>query len=99
MDAALPGWTLWPAWLLAAGVLARAFPSLRRLAATLDDDGRRVLVVFSDGGVEPGVEPARRGRLAEGSKVSPGSAPHGARFLETPRRDGRGGENQAGCLR
>jgi uncharacterized membrane protein len=45
MDAALPGWTLWPAWLLAAGVLARAFPSLRRLAATLDDEGRRVLVL------------------------------------------------------
>ncbi|MDH7454009.1 energy-coupling factor ABC transporter permease [Luteimonas composti] len=45
MDATLPGWTLWPAWLVATLVLARALPSLRHHAASLDEEGRRVLVL------------------------------------------------------
>ncbi len=45
MDATLSGWVLWPGWLAAALVLVRTFPALRRHAESIDDEGRRVLVL------------------------------------------------------
>ncbi len=44
MDA-LSGWAQWPAWLVAALVLARAAPALRRHVAMADAEAHRVLVV------------------------------------------------------
>ncbi|MGY1410489.1 MULTISPECIES: energy-coupling factor ABC transporter permease [unclassified Luteimonas] len=44
MDATLSGWALWPAWLVAALVLARTTPGLRRHLADADEKARRILI-------------------------------------------------------
>lgn len=45
MDASLSGWAQWPAWVLAALVLGRSAPRLRRHLAGVDDQARRILIL------------------------------------------------------
>ena len=45
MDASLSGWEQWPAWVLAALVLGRSAPRLRRHLAGVDDQARRILIL------------------------------------------------------
>jgi uncharacterized membrane protein len=45
MDASLSGWEQWPAWVVAALVLGRSAPRLRRHLAGVDDQARRILIL------------------------------------------------------
>ena len=44
MNTTLSGWEQWPAWLVAALVLARTAPGLRRHLAGADNEARRILI-------------------------------------------------------
>ena len=72
MDAPPSGWELWPAWLLAALVLARATPALRRHLSGADAEARRVLLAAVLALAAMRHVSATLGRRVGGSTPNPG---------------------------